>query len=470
MIRLSPKYWYHHFHRHKEQQGGLYNLLVKSAFALTFTSALSYGLGLVRDRTFATVFGASAELDVYNATFVVPDLFLALFVTGALSAAFVPLFTRLDDQDPEDGLRYINQMLSFMLTALLIVSVLFAFFLPSLTDFLIPGFDAEQTQLYIKLTRLMLISPLIFTLSNTFGNVLISKREFLWYGLAPVMYNLGIILGAFLLVPSMGISGLVIGTVLGALLHLFIRLPMVFRTGFRPQLCYRFDEPMKETLELMAPKVLQIGMWQVLLWWFIRSASQLEEGSVTIYSFARNFQSVPVSLIGIALALSAFSTLSHLASHQHFEDFKVTLISKAKSIFLLTTLGALALASSSHWLIGFLFGGGKFGPEAISTTAAVLTVYCLSIPLESLMHLLARAHYALKHTLAPSFIHIGSIAIIMISTSWLLDSQGIFAIPLSFTLGLFVQVIALTISLRILYRKRHEHFSGLSGIIHSDEL
>lgn len=470
MIRLSPRYWYRHFHRQKEEQGGLYNLLVKSALALTFTSALSYGLGLVRDRTFATVFGASAELDVYNATFVAPDLFLALFVTGALAAAFVPLFTRLDEQDPEAALRYINQMLSFMLTALLIASILFAIFVPSLTDFLIPGFDALQTEEYIRLTRLMLISPVLFTLSNTFGNVLISKREFLWYGLAPVMYNLGIILGAFLLVPSMGIMGLVIGTVIGAAMHLLIRAPMVFKAGFRPQLIYRIDEPMKESFKLMAPKILQIGMWQVLLWWFIRSASQLEEGSVTIYSFARNFQSVPVSLIGIALALSAFASLSHLAANHHFDDFKATFLSKAKKILLLTVLGAIALAISSEWLIGFLFGGGKFTPEAIQLTAAVLTVYCFSIPLESLMHLLARAHYALKHTLSPSMIHIASIGVIILLNGLLLENYGIYSIPISFSIGLLLQVTALIISLNILYRKRVEHFSGLSGVIHSCEL
>lgn len=470
MLNLSPRYWINHFHHHKEQAGGVYNLLVKSALALTFTSALSYGLGLVRDRAFAISFGASAELDVYNATFVIPDLFLALFVTGALSAAFVPLFTRLYERDPKAAMQYTNQMLSFMLTGLIIAAVLFALLVPFLTDFLIPGFDAEQTQQYIQLTRLMLISPLIFTLSNTFGNILISEKEFLWYGLSPVMYNLGIICGAFLLAPTLGISGLVIGTIVGALMHLLMRIPSVFKAGFKPRIIYKIDEPIRETIQLMLPKILQIGMWQILLWWFIRSASLLEKGSVSIYSYARNFQSVPVSLIGIALALSAFADLSHLASHQHFEDFKKRFIKQSTKILILTSIGAIALAIGGKWLISFLFGGGRFTPEAISLTASVLMVYCLSIPLESIMHLLARAHYALKHTLAPSAIHILSILIIMASTSLLLDRYALFAIPISFAIGLTVQVTLLSISLRWLYKKRQQHFSGLSGIVHSSEL
>ena len=470
MINLSPRYWIHRFHHHREEQGGLYNVLVKSACALTCTSALSYALGLARDRSFAVIFGASAELDVYNATFVIPDLFLALFVTGALSAAFVPLFTRLDENDPDSALKYINQMLSYMLTGLLIASILFAIFLPWLTDFLIPGFDQFQTQQYIELTRLMLISPVIFTLSNTFGNVLISKKEFLWYGLAPVMYNLGIILGVLLLAPELGIYGLVLGTILGALLHLGIRLPAVLKQGYRPGICFAFDTPMKETFQLMGPKILQIGMWQVLLWWFIRLASQLEEGSVTIYSFARNFQSVPVSLIGIAIALSAFSSLSHLASHQHFDDFKSLLFKKSKTIVALTSFGAITLAIISEFLIGFLFGGGKFSAEAVQATAAVLSVYCLSIPLESLMHLLARAHYSLKHTFAPSLIHIVCIGMMMFISWSLLEKYEVFAIPISFTIGLLIQTILLSASLSILFKKRRATYSGLSGLTHSGDL
>ncbi|EKD93033.1 MAG: integral membrane protein MviN, partial [uncultured bacterium] len=296
--------------QYKADAGGFKNLFFHTALAITFTSGLSYMLGLIRDKSFAYTFGASSTLDVYNAAFVVPDLFLATLVNGALSAAFIPIFANLEKHHKQKALEYINQVLSFGMSILIAASVLFAIFLPYLVEFIVPGFSAAQQDQYITVTRLMLISPLLFTISNTFGNVLISTKDFLWYGLSPVFYNLGIIIGVFLFVPSFGIMGLVMGTVLGAFLHLMVRLPVVIRYGYRPKLTFKLEGELKKTATLMLPKMLQLGMWQIMLWWFIRLASHLEEGSVTIYSFARNFQSLPVSLIGVAIALAAFAKLS----------------------------------------------------------------------------------------------------------------------------------------------------------------
>jgi len=460
----------------RQDAGGFKNLILHTAFALTFTSGLSYFLGLVRDRAFAQTFGAGADLDVYNAAFVVPDFFLAFLVTSGLSAAFVPIFTGLDEQGKgvkgvfkkgaeivggkvkgslvhSDAIMYTNQVLSYGLFLLVIFSALFAIFLPDLAPFLVPGFDEVKMAEYVKVTRLMLISPVLFTISNTFGNVLISIKEFLWYGMAPVMYNLGIIVGVFVFVPEFGLMGLVGGTILGAMLHLSIRIPSVFKYGFRFKLNFSFDGKMKETVILMVPKMFQIGMWQVLLWWFVSLASRLPEGSVTIYSFARNFQSVPVSLIGIAIALSAFSRLSHIAAQGDYKEFKKVVRRKSLMVSGYTALAALALALISYPLIDILLGGGKFDDNAVMATASLLAVYCVSVPLESVMHLYARAHYALKNTLRPSGIHVMTIVLTMCVSSVLLEEVGLFAIPLGFAIGLLVQVLLLAMSLRQLTLK-----------------
>lgn len=436
----------------RDEEGGFKNLILHTAFALTLTSALSYFLGLIRDKSFAYTFGASSDLDIYNAAFVIPDLFLALLVTSALSAAFVPIFSNFDEHQKSKAIQYTNQILSYGLLVLAVLSVIFALVLPSIVDFLVPGFSPEQQEQYIEITRLMLISPILFTMSNTFGNALISIKEFLWYGLSPVFYNLGIILGVFILVPYFGLIGLAIGTIIGALFHLSIRIPSLIRYGYRPQFQLTVTPEIKETVLLMLPKMAQIGMWQVLLWWFVRLATQLEPGSVTIYSFARNFQSVPVSLIGIAIALAAFAKLSHIASNQQYSDFKKTVQQKTKMILKYTIPAAVALAIVSFPLINILLGGGKFDEAAVVATATLLLVYCLSIPLESLMHLLARSHYALKNTIRPSGIHVFTITITMMSSAYLVDSIGLYAIPAGFALGLFIQIILLTLSLNQLLK------------------
>jgi putative peptidoglycan lipid II flippase len=437
----------------RDEAGGFKNLLLHTAFGLSVTSALSYFVGLLRDKSFAYTFGASADLDVYNAAFVIPDLFLALLVTSALSAAFVPIFSNFDEHQKSKAIQYTNQVLSFGLILLCISSIAFGLALPNLVDFLVPGFSPEQQEHYINVTRLMLITPFLFTISNTFGNALISIKEFLWYGLSPVMYNLGIVFGVFYFVPSMGITGLAVGTILGALLHLLMRLPSIIKYGYRPRFSLAMTLEIKETAWLMLPKIAQIGMWQLLLWWFIRLASQLQEGSVTIYSFARNFQSVPVSLIGIAIALAAFAQLSHVASNKEYSIFKKIIRQKTKQILLYTIPAAFVLGLLSFPIINTLLGGGKFGQSAVAFTATMLVFYCFSIPLESLMHLLSRSHYALKNTLRPSAIHVFTILVTMLSSYLLLDSIGLFAIPVGFALGLSLQIILLKLSLVHLLRQ-----------------
>ena len=442
--------------RHYREAGSWQNLLLHSSLTLTLTGSLSYALGLIRDKTFAYQFGASSVLDVYNAAFVVPDFIFAVLVSGALAAAFVPIFTALDEKSRVKSFIYINQVLSWLLILLSIFSLIFAFFLPSLVEYLVPGFDISQRAQYILTTRILLIAPFFFTLSNTFGNALLSTRDFLWYGLAPVMYNVGIVLGALILVPLLGWSGLVIGTVMGALLHMLMRAQAVWRYGFRPRINLTVSAEIKETAWLMLPKMAQIGAWQLMLWWFIRLASQSGEGSVTIYNFAYNFQSVPVSLIGIAIALASFSRLSHLSAHGDFTEFGVIVKRESFRILWITTLAGLALAAIAHPLVNFFLGGGKFSDEAVTSTALLLTVYAISVPLESLMHLLSRAHYALKNTWWPSLVHIVSIACAMYLSYLLLPNVGLFALPIAFSSGFALQCILLSFSLWRLLKGRHK--------------
>lgn len=433
--------------RERDSAGGFRNLLMRTAVALTLTSTVSYALGLLRDKIFAYQFGASSELDIYNAAFVIPDLFLALLVTGALSAAFVPIFSSLAHQDKGKSILYTNQILTFCLILLMVFAGVFALVLPQLVDFLVPGFDPVQKLEYIRVTRLMLISPFIFTISNTFGNILVTTKDFLWYGLSPILYNLGIIIGIFFFAPQFGVAGLVLGTILGALLHLLMRIPSVVRYGYRPCLILKFDQELRRTLLRMAPNMVQIGVWQLSLWWFVRLASQLEEGSVTIYSFARNFQSLPVSLIGIATALAAFGELSRIAAREDYGGFKKIVKEKSLIIIGYTTLAAIALAVVSRPLVTILLGGGKFDAAAVAATASLLTVYVIAVPFESMVHLLARAHYALHNTLRPALIQISTIGLAMVLSGYFLDEIGLYAIPLGFASGLVLQSALLTGSL-----------------------
>jgi putative peptidoglycan lipid II flippase len=449
-------------HAKKAAAGNWENFFLRSSLTLTFTSALSYALGLIRDKSFAFTLGAGSELDVYNASFVVPDFLFAVLVSGALAAAFVPIFTTLDETSRAKAIAYTNQILSYLLILLSIFGVVFAVLLPYVAAYLVPGFDAAQQAAYITTTRYLLIAPFFFTISNTFGNALLSTKDFLWYGLAPVMYNIGIVIGVLILVPIFGLPGLVFGTVLGAALHMLIRAQAMWRNGFRPQFTLKFSPEIKETVLLMMPKIAQIGMWQIMLLWFILLASKEGGGSVTIYNFAYNFQSVPVSLIGIAIALASYSSLSHLAAHKDYLEFTLLLKKESIRIIFITSLAAIALAIISQPLVSILLGGGKFTPDAVNATAFLLRVYAFSVPLESLMHLLTRAHYALKNTWRPSLIHVGAIICSMVLSSTLLPIVGLYALPVAFSIGFGVQCVFLVLSLWHVLRTRHVSTAALA--------
>ena len=419
-------------------------MILHTALALTFTSGLSYIFGFLRDKIFAYKFGASSTLDIYYASFAIPDLILAFFVTSSIGVAFIPIFTKLSKKNSLRANLYIKDILFWLTTLIIICGIIVAFFMPYLASWLVPGFSAEQQELYTTFVRIMLLSPIIFSISNVFGGTLITTKDFFFYGVAPVFYNLGIIFGIFFLVPIFGLTGLAWGTVLGAFLHMLIRF-LAFIKGSRIKNSNillrkpKLSKEIKQTALLSLPKSFQILAWQVLLIWFTRLASNLGDGSITIYNIARNFQSMPVSLIGIAIALSTFSNLNHLSSRKQYSKFNNLIKKKSFLIILLTSSSALVLAGISFLLINTLFGGGAFTEEAVKATASLLAVYTISIPLESLMHLLARAHYALGNTFTPSLINIFTIILTIIISWFFIKPVGIYIIPISFIIGLLTQ-------------------------------
>ncbi|TAK96476.1 murein biosynthesis integral membrane protein MurJ, partial [Patescibacteria group bacterium] len=187
-----------------------------AAFIIAFSGVVSRVLGLFRDRMLASHFGAGETLDVYYAAFRIPDLIYNLLVLGALSAAFIPVFTSLVAQKREsDAWKTAAGILN--LTALVIsgISLLFAICAPWVMHLVTPGFSEESMRSVVMLSRIMFLSPLLLGISAVFGGVLVSLKKFLLYSIAPILYNVGIIIGVLFFVPTWGPVGLAWGVVLG---------------------------------------------------------------------------------------------------------------------------------------------------------------------------------------------------------------------------------------------------------------
>ncbi|MDP3794701.1 MAG: lipid II flippase MurJ, partial [bacterium] len=352
---------------------------------LAATTFLSYLLGFVRDRFFAQRFGASATLDAYNAAFIVPDLLLNIFVAGALTAAFIPVFAQLlAGGQRVEAERTANTVLTSALVGIAAIALVAAAIAPWLSRLVAPGFDAETRQLLTALMRLMLISPIIFAASNTLGNILLQQHKFLFYGLSPALYNLGIISGTLFLAPYWGIYGVVLGTIGGALLHLTLRIAGMRGSGIRYRPTLRLTAPVRAIARLMLPKMAGHPVEQFTFFGFTAIASALGEGSIAILNFARNFQSVPVSVIGIAAGLALFPQLTAAAATKNAREFRARLIDGLWMVLVLTALAAIVMYVLRTWLVGLLLGGGRFGNRDVALTASTLAVFTLSIPTESL--------------------------------------------------------------------------------------
>lgn len=426
----------------------------RGALILATTSAGSYALGVLRDRVLAGTFGATDPLDVYQASFIVPDFLFNLLVAGALSSAFIPVFTDLRTKSRnEDAARLAGTLLTIGLAVLLVVGALAFLFAEPLTFAVAPGFPQEKRALLVHLTRVMLLSPLLFLASNLFGSMLVSTKRFFFYGLSPVLYNLGIILGALVLAPALGVFGVAVGTILGAALHLLARAIDVRRAGLRLILVPAFSADVRKVLVLMIPRMAGLTAVQVQLSAFNAIASTLGEGTVTVMNLARNFQSFPVSLIGIAFATSLFPLLAESASRHSQASYTRRLLRGAWMTLAVAVPAAAIMYVLRTALVSLFVGTGAFNPAAVQATAMILGIFTFSIPVESLAHVLSRGFYALQNTLIPTSISIAAILASIASSVLLTGSLGVLGIPAGFAVGASLHALLL-IALLPLWARR----------------
>ena len=424
--------------------------LPRGALVLSVLTFGSYGMGLVRDRIFARTYGAGAALDAYNAAFVLPELLFDVFIAAGLAAPFVPIFLKLDSEDDGAAGRFARTILTLAFVTMGAAALILFISAPLTVDFIAPGFQSpDQRQLYTDLFRVMCVTPLIFATSIVLGEILVGRQRFLFYGLAPLLYNGGIVLGTLFLHDAIGIFGAAVGAVIGALLHLGIRVVGILRTDIRlrPELDLRMPA-VREFLRLMVPRMAGAPIEPLTFQFFTRVASQFVEGSISSLSFARNFQSVPVSLIGVSFSLAAFPGLSRAAGRGDRDEFVRILRTNVLTIAVLTVGAGLGLFLVGKLAIELLLGGGAFDAADVDRTAAVLAVFCLSVPLESLTYPLARAIYATRNTILPVSASVAGLVVTIVATVALQSAMGLIAIPLAFAIGSAAKLLVLATALR----------------------
>ena len=419
------------------------------ASILTILILTSNVIGLVRDMLFSRMFGASRLLDVYNAAFVVPDILLNIFIAGALTAAFVPVFSHLRAHgENEESERVAGTMFAAAPGAMFVIGFIAFIFMPQVAHVVAPGFSSEETTLLIRMSRLMLLSPILFALSNALGGVLVSLERFVGYGLSAILYNLGIIGGAFL-THWFGPLGLVIGTLAGAIMHLSARVIALSVAKFRARGPVDLtNRNFRQILKLMIPRMAGQPIEQLTFSLFTSLASTLAVGSIAVVNFARNFQSMPISVFGIAFSLAVFGSLSRKAALKDREGFIYHLKETAKPLMIASIISALVYVLFGQWIIGILLGGGKFDAQAIHRTVQLLALFALAIPGENAIHLLVRGFYALKDTWTPILISVPGLGLIWVLARLLMPIMGLNALGVAYLTAQTLQALILWLLLR----------------------
>jgi len=447
MIKILTK-WFH------AETNGL-----TAAAIIIGTAALAADIvGVLRDRTLASTFGAGNSLDVYYAAFRIPDFLYTLVIVGSLSAGFIPVFAEyLETRSTEQAWKLAENVLSVVGACMAVFCAVLALAAPIPVPLTVPGFDATKTAQTVQLAQIMFLSPFFLGLSAVMGGILQATRRFIAFSIAPVAYNLGIIFGALVLAPELGIVGVAWGVVLGAFLHFLIQAAVVLRLGLRriPRPSFK-QEGVTRILKLMAPRTAGLAVSQLNLVVLLIFASTLSEGSVAVFNLANNLQGFPVSIIGISYAVAAFPILSKAAGRKDIAAFKRALGAAARKIcFFILPMTALFFLLRAQ-IVRLALGAGVFGWSDTIRTASVLGMFLTSLVAQSLVPLLARAFYALQNTKTPLWIGLASEIANIGLAFWLRGPYGIVGLVIAFSVATYVNLFLLIWQLR----RQHGRLGG----------
>ncbi len=390
-----------------------------AALLLGAAGLLSRLLGVLRDRMLASEFGAGRELDIYYAAFQIPDFMAVLFLLGAASAAILPVFQEYLARDRALAERLIASLARVFVVGAGLAAFVAALAAPVLISFIAPGFSEAEREMTVTLTRIMLLSPILFGLSGIFSTVVQSFGRFFAYALAPILYNVGIIIGIGALAPRFGLPGLAAGVVLGAFLHFGISWWTARELGFHVPILDRYrmyrskigtegteGEGIRRVFWIAIPRVLSVSLSNLTLLALVAIASTLSAGSIAVFQLAQNLYFVPIGIFAIGYATVLFPRMSRAFVARNGDAFFEDLFSGIRSIlFWILPSAVLFIVLRAH-IVRAALGAGAFSWEDTRFTAAVLAVFAVAMAAGALAPFFIKGFYALENTWRPLAINV----------------------------------------------------------------
>ncbi len=425
------------------------NSILSAAFVLASAYGISALLGLIRSRLMATFFGDSTELSIFYIADRIPSLIYSILAVGALATVFIPVFAEELEKGKEKAFKTASNTITLCMFVYFLLSVVVIALAPQIINVISAGqLDVAGITLGARLMRIMLVSQMLLVLSSFFGCILQSFKYFLIPALAPILYNLGLILGLIFLTSDFGIFAPVIGGVLGAFLHLGLQAIFIGNTGYTYRFSFNlFDIASLKMLKLLPPRILSLTASQISLTITNALAVLVSTGSVIYIKFADQLQSFPVNFFGASIALAALPSLSLETNGKDSESFKKTFYNSFFQMMYLALPASVVLIILRVPATRLVYGASAFPWDATLQTALILGIFSISIFSQSAVLLLNRAFYAFKDTTIP--LAISLVSIVLTTTLSFIAVRflgfGAWAIAGSITLGSFVDFILLLV-------------------------
>ena len=437
--------------------------LARAGLIITGAFLASRILGWLRVVVLGNLFGSPeriAELDAYYAAFRIPDLIFELVAAGAITSALIPVLSGLiEGGQRARAWRVASSVLNLMLGSLLVLAIVLAVMAPTLVPMLVPGFDESTTELTIELTRLMLISPIFLAGGSIVTAILQTQERFVPTALAPLVYNASIILGALLLGPVIGIQGVAVGVVVGAMGHMFVQLPALRgRFSYSPRVDAG-DPAARQTFWLMLPRAIGMGANQITFLVNTALASTVAVGAVVSYTVAFSVLQIPLGVIGLPLGIVLLPSMSRALARGDEVEFGTMVVRSLRLLLWVMAFVAAVGIVARDEVVDLLFGWG-FDEEALAATAGALGVFLIGLPAHAMNVILARAFYSGKDTITPVSVAIVSVGVNVTISVLAVGTFGIQGLALGIALGSWFEAITLT----LLLRRKHPSVAARSVV------
>ncbi len=411
-------------------------------------------LGLLRLRILYGQF-TPEETDIFFAAFRIPNLLFEILAMGALTSAFIPVYTRYISKGDGEGAHTLSAILiNCTLAVVMAVSVPVFLFTEEISKLFTPGFsDAQIVQMAVYTRSMIILQVLPLLIGNFFTGILQSMRLFFIPALAPVLYNIGMIIGILLFARDYGLYSAVMGVGIGAFLFMIIQLPLVLSVGFRPRWNFNIHNPgVKEVFRLVLPRMIGLGATQIDVTVDLILSTIIGPKMVTVFTLAQSLQQLPVRLFGNTISQASFPTLSRASALEEMEKFKQSVSSAIRMVLFLVIPTSAFFIVLRIPIIRIVFGASLFDWESTVLTSLTLSAFSISLFAQAISQILTRGFYALYDSRTPVLISIGTIILNSIVSMYfvLILHLPIWSLGLSTSIAGIVNMVVLYV---IMYKR-----------------